>query len=106
MAFGLGEDPRRSCGAVLEGVQYPASRAQLVEAAEDGEGTADVINLFKSLPDREWASAEAVWRDLGEASRRFGTGNFALEDEGVRRDRSDIGKETVERGPPGAVRHP
>jgi len=106
MAFGVGEDPRRSCGAVLEGVQYPADRAQLVEAAEDGEASADIINLFKSLPDRTWESADGVRRDLGEASRRFATGNLSWDEPGVRRDRSDMGNETVERGPPGATRHP
>jgi len=106
MAFGVGEDPRRSCGAVLDGVQYPVNQAQLVEAAEDGEASADIINLFKSPPDRTWEDVDGVLRDLGEASRRYATGSVAWDEPGVRRDRSDIGKETVERGPPGATRHP
>ena len=49
----------------------------------DGEASADIINLSKFLPDRMWP-----------------------DEDGVLRDRSDMGKETVEQGPPGATRHP
>lgn len=106
MAFGIGEDPRRSPVAVLQGLTYPARREHLVAVAEESEATADVINLLKSLPREEYISHEEVLRDLGEAARRFGMSNFPADEDGANRDRRNIARDAVENAPEGMTRHP
>jgi hypothetical protein len=92
MARGIGEDPRRSPASHLAQVEYPASREELVETAEDNEAPPEVINFFKSLPKESYGSAEEVLRDFAEAERRFAVGN--LPDDRARRD--NIGKVAAE----------
>ena len=106
MAFGIGEDPRRSPLAVLEGTVYPATRDQLVRIAEESEASADAINFLKCLPREDYVSEEEVLRDFGEASRRFGMSNHAPDDDGANRDRRNLGKDAVEGAPDGMTRHP
>lgn len=95
MAFGQGEDPARSITPQLDSVDYPTTREQLVEAAEDNGASADIINVFKALPREEYLSREQVMRDLSEASRRFAMGGLR-DDDGVDRDRRNIGRDLVE----------
>jgi len=95
MAFGQAEDPSLSITPHLEAVEYPTTRELLVEAAEDGEAPVDIINLFKSLPQEAYSSRRDVMRDLAEAARRFATGGL-LDDDGVDRDRRNIGRDLVE----------
>ncbi|MFL5320867.1 MAG: DUF2795 domain-containing protein [Myxococcaceae bacterium] len=106
MAFGMGEDPRKSPMALLEGVQYPASKADLLAVVEEGEAPAEVINLIMSLPRDEYLSQEEVLRDLAEAGRRFGMSNQRADDDGANRDRRNIGRDAVEDAPEGMTRHP
>ena len=84
MAKGIGEDPRRSPAEHLRGVEFPATREEIVQTAEDGEAPADVINFLKSLPAERYESYEAALRDFAEAERRFALGNAP--DERGRRD--------------------
>jgi hypothetical protein len=91
MARGIGEDPRRSPASHLAQVEYPTSRDDLVQTAEDNEAPAEVINFFKSLPKEQYGSAEEVLRDFAEAERRFAVGNV---DDRARRD--NIGKVAAE----------
>lgn len=106
MAFGMGEDPRKSPMAALQGVQYPATKASLIEVVEEAEASADVINLVMSLPRDEYASEEEVMRDLAEAARRFGMSNQRADDDDANRDRRNIGRDAVEDAPEGMTRHP
>ena len=99
------EDPGRSPAAQLEGMEFPAWRDALVRTAEDNGATPDVINLFKSLPRGKYESAEEVLRDFAEAARRMAIGG-AGEDDGVARDRRNLGRDLVEGAPPGHTRHP
>ena len=92
MARGIGEDPRRSPASHLAQVEYPASRDDLVETAEDNEAPPEVINFFKSLPQESYGSPEEVLRDFAEAERRFATGN--VPDDRGRRE--NIGKVAAE----------
>jgi len=93
MARGIGEDPRRSPAALLAEVEFPASREELVETAEDEEAPPEVINFFKSLPKTRYGSQEEALRDFAEAERRLATGNVA--DDRARRD--DIGRVSAEK---------
>ena len=45
MARGIGEDPRRSPASHIAQVEFPASRAELVQTAEDNEAPVEVINF-------------------------------------------------------------
>jgi uncharacterized protein DUF2795 len=105
MAFGRGEDPSRLPSAQLDMVEYPIWREQLARQAADNGAEADVINLFKCLPQARYESKEAVMRDLSEASRRFAMGRSQEEDDAMR-DRRNIGRDMVEGAPEGMTRHP
>ncbi|WP_205507839.1 DUF2795 domain-containing protein [Myxococcus vastator] len=106
MAYGFAEDPALSITPHLDAVEYPVEREQLVAAAADAGAPPDVINLFKCLPRREYATREAVQRDLSEASRRSALGGSMDDDDGVNRDRSNLGRDAVEDAPDGQTRHP
>ncbi|WP_342380181.1 DUF2795 domain-containing protein [Myxococcus stipitatus] len=105
MAFGTAEDPGLSITPHLDSVDYPSTREELVEAAEDSEAPVSIINVLKCLPRTEYASREDVMRDLAEAARRFARGGLQ-DDDGVRRDRRNIGRDLVENAPEGSTRHP
>jgi hypothetical protein len=105
MAYGQAEDPALSIPPHLDAVDYPVWREQLVKAAEDNGAPVDVINVFKSLPRSQYESKDQVRRDLSEAARRFATGGLR-DDDGVERDRRNIGRDMVENAPPGHTRHP
>src|SRR5262245_56549682 len=103
MAFGVGERPEKSLSTHLEGVEYPAERAELVEAAAEGEAPPEVINFLKCLPRERYENEEMVLRDLAEAARRYGTGGRAPI---AGLDRRNIGREVVEENEDAPVRHP
>jgi hypothetical protein len=105
MAYGQAEDPALSIPTHLDAVDYPVWREQLVKAAADNGAPIDLINVFKSLPRTRYESKEDVMRDLAEAARRFASGGLR-DDDGVDRDRRNIGRDLVENAPPGHTRHP
>jgi hypothetical protein len=105
MAYGQAEDPALSIPTHLDAVDYPVWREQLVKAAADNGAPVDLINVFKSLPRTRYESREEVMRDLAEAARRFASGGLR-DDDGVDRDRRNIGRDLVENAPPGHSRHP
>ena|SRR5947209_12359654 len=92
MARGIGEDPNRSPASQIAQVEFPASRDEIIQTAEDNEAPVDVINFFKCLPKDNYRSAEEVLRDFAEAERRFGLGNLADD----RSHRENIGKVAAE----------
>jgi hypothetical protein len=100
MARGIGEDPRRSPAHILAQVEFPATREELIQTAEDEEAPVEVINFFKSMPKERYDSQEEVLRDFSEAERRAATGNVS--DPRARRD--DIGRVAAEDAP--EPRHP
>lgn len=75
---------------IFEGVEFPVSKAELVGFVTDLASDVDTMNLIRALPDREYASAHDVWRSIGEATRKFGSGQRDL---GQPRD--DIGKQAT-----------
>jgi hypothetical protein len=105
MAFGFAEDPARSLTPHLDSVDYPATREQIADAAQDNGANVDIINVLKSLPREEYQSREEVMRDLAEAARRFARGGLK-DDDGADRDRRNIGRDLVENAPEGHTRHP
>ncbi|HUJ26371.1 MAG TPA: DUF2795 domain-containing protein [Myxococcales bacterium] len=92
MAKGIGEPPARSPAANLAGIDFPATRDEIVETAADNEAPPEVINFFKSLPKERYGTAEEVLRDFAEAERRMAMGQSA--DSRARRD--DIGRVAAE----------
>lgn len=106
MAFGFGEDPALSVTTHLDAVDYPTWREQLVKAAMDNGATVDVINLLKCLPRGRYETKQEAQRDLAEAARRLAMGNLPPDEEGVIRDRRNIGRDAVEEAEPPHTRHP
>ena len=100
MAKGIGENPGRSPAAHLQGIEYPASRDEIVQTAADNDAPVEVINFLKSLPKQRYDSYEEALRDFAEAERRFGVGNLP---DG--RSREDIGKKAIE-SPDAPTHHP
>lgn len=92
MARGIGEDPRRSPAHIVSQVEFPATREELIETAEDEEAPVEVINFFKCMPKEKYGSQEEALRDFAEAERRLATGN--VPDPRARRD--DIGRVAAE----------
>lgn len=102
MAFGIGERPGNSAGEIIQRVDYPATKQDLVEAAADEEAPPDTINFFNSLPDRTYSDPDDVRREFAEADARFGM--WGARDEDINH-RGDIGREMNEpRG--GHISHP
>lgn len=102
MARGIGENPARSPSYILQQVDYPATREDLVRAAEDEDAPVDTINFLKSLPDRQYRDPDEVLRQFAEADARFGFGN--------RKDavnhRGNIGKDMTEPPDSDHANHP
>ncbi|KFE63908.1 DUF2795 domain-containing protein [Hyalangium minutum] len=105
MAYGQAENPALSIPTHLDAVDYPVWREQLVRAAEDNGADVNVINVLKFLPRTRYESKVEVMRDLAEAARRFAMGGLR-DDDGVDRDRRNIGRDLVENAPEGNSRHP
>ena len=101
MAKGIGEQPQRSPATIVQEVDYPATREELVQTAADEEAPAEVINFLKCLPEERYQSREQVLRDFAEAERRLGTAGPP--DEGA--DRRNLGRSAGEDSS-GPVRHP
>jgi hypothetical protein len=106
MAFGLTEDPGINPSEQLDSVEYPVWREQLVKSAADNDGSPDVINLFKCLPKTRYDSKTEILRDFAEAARRLASGYPGAEDDGINRDRQNIGRDAVENAKEGHTRHP
>jgi hypothetical protein len=100
MVRGIGEDPRRSPAEQVASVDFPATRDEIVETAEDNEAPVEVINFLKSLPGDRYRSSEEVLRDFAEAERRFASGNHG----GPGASRENLGRAAAEDAP--NPRHP
>jgi hypothetical protein len=74
MAKGIGENPSRSPAFILKELDFPATRAEIVETAADSDAPPEVINFLKSLPKERYQSQEDALRDFAEAERRFAGG--------------------------------
>lgn len=99
MARGVGERLQRSASyIVLNEVDYPASRDDLVAAAEDSEAPVETLNFLRALPDRIYRDPDEVLRQFAEADARAGMGL-----RGGIHHRGDIAKEMTE--PPGDRPH-
>ncbi len=48
----------------LEGVEYPASKEDIISAAENNGAPEDLIGMLGSLPRPEFSSAEEVLNEL------------------------------------------
>jgi hypothetical protein len=104
MAKGFGEPPQLSVWTHLEGLEFPVSREEIVEAAEDNEASLNVINFLKALPRDSYVSLEVLLRDFAEAARRFALGPDKPAWQAG--DRRNIGRDAVEMAPAGQTRHP
>ncbi|KAG8152416.1 DUF2795 domain-containing protein [Burkholderia catarinensis] len=49
----------------LKGMDYPASRSDIVECAERSHADRDVIDMLRRIPDREYGTPASVSKELG-----------------------------------------
>ena len=75
---------------LFEGIDYPATRQELIDFATDGQVDPDVLNIVRALPDHSYGSRDEIWRAWSEAMRRFGSGARNLGE-----PRDDIGKQAT-----------
>ena len=54
------DDDRKSVASVLVEVDFPASRDELVEAAQYVDADEKIIVMFQSLPDEEYADRSSA----------------------------------------------
>ncbi len=68
MARGVGGHGPANIMEHLKGIDFPASKDDLVERAREGEGsdTNDVVNALEKLPDRRYNSPADVMHEIGE----------------------------------------
>ena len=52
----------------LSGVDYPADRDDLVEAAESNGADSDLLELLRALPDRTYEGPSGVSKELSGKS--------------------------------------
>jgi hypothetical protein len=71
MAKRMREDPVRSPAFILSELDFPTTREEIVQTAEDSEAPVEVINFLKSMPKENYQSQEEALRDFAEAERRF-----------------------------------
>ncbi len=68
MARGVGGHGPANVMDHLKGIEFPASKNDLVERARETEGpdTEDVVNALEKLPDRRYNSPADVMHEIGE----------------------------------------
>ncbi|AXF25641.1 hypothetical protein CUJ89_34975 [Burkholderia pyrrocinia] len=49
----------------LKGMDYPASKAEVVQCAERSHAGRDVIDMLTRIPDREYGTPASVAKELG-----------------------------------------
>lgn len=49
----------------LKGADYPASKQDLIELAQDNDAPQDVMNIINKLPDRDYGSPADVNTEVG-----------------------------------------
>lgn len=49
----------------LKGMDYPASKAEVVQCAERSHADAGVLDMLRRIPDREYATPASVSKELG-----------------------------------------
>ncbi len=68
MARGVGGHGPSNVMEHIKGIDFPASKNDLVERAreEQGPDTDDVVNALEKLPDRQYNSPADVMHEVGE----------------------------------------
>ncbi len=68
MARGMGGRGPANVMEHLKGIEFPASKNDLVEHAREGKGpdTDEVVNALEKLPDRQYNSPADVMHEVGE----------------------------------------
>ncbi len=67
---GRGDPQKASPSAVeryLKGIDYPATKEDLIEHAEDMGAPSDVMNVLRRMPDQDYDSPIDIAKGVGEA---------------------------------------
>ena len=63
---GVGGLGASSIQKVLEGIDYPADKQKLMQAARDHNAPESMLNTIQKMPDKQYTSPEDVTRTFGE----------------------------------------
>lgn len=66
MPRGMGERSPANIASFLEGINFPASKDELVDHAEDNNAPQDIIDVLEQLPDQEYTSMADVMSGMGQ----------------------------------------
>jgi hypothetical protein len=66
MSRGLGGRSPANIANFLEGINFPASKDELVNHAEDNNAPQEVIDVLDQLPDQEYTSMADVMSGIGQ----------------------------------------
>ena len=66
MTRGMGGRSPANIAHFLEGIDFPASKDDLVNHAEDNNAPQEVIDILENLPDQEYTSMADVMSGVGQ----------------------------------------
>ena len=66
MPRGMGGHSPANIASFLEGIDFPASRDELLNHAEDNNAPQEVIDVLEDLPDQEYTSMADVMSGIGQ----------------------------------------
>lgn len=49
----------------LEGIQFPATKQDIISYARNREAPADILDALHEIPDMDYQSMENIWEALG-----------------------------------------
>lgn len=69
MARGVGGESPSNVQTYLKGVQYPANKQDLLEAARSNEAPSEVIEIIEDLDEEEYGGPQDVMKAYGRERR-------------------------------------
>jgi hypothetical protein len=66
MTRGLGGNSPANVQKYLSGVEYPAAKQDLIEAARSNDAPDEVMQTIRQLPDEEYGGPQDVMKNYGE----------------------------------------
>ncbi|MEN6519933.1 MAG: DUF2795 domain-containing protein [Armatimonadota bacterium] len=66
MTRGMGGRSPANIANFLEGIDFPASKDELVNHAEDNNAPQDIIDILEKLPNREYTSMADIMSGVGQ----------------------------------------
>jgi len=69
MTRGQGGQSPSNISHYLKGIDFPATKDQLLEHAQENDAEQDVLDKIESMPDEEYQSMADVMKGYGESEK-------------------------------------